>query len=123
MLSVIFHLDAYGNAINVEKIVNILRTNQNFQKTFDIVKIDTLCPCFLIIKFKKYILDCTSSCSGHGICNNFTRDCVCDDFWMPNLIHMMISGIAKNDCCKSSLLINLKRFQHGRLLLSGSFYF
>ena len=30
---------------------------------------------------------CQNDCSGHGYCNQETRTCVCDTFWMPDIFY------------------------------------
>lgn len=42
--------------------------------------------------------DCFLDCSGHGVCSNFTKECLCNRYWMSNIIAYLING-TKRDCC------------------------
>uniref|UniRef100_A0A1I8AWX2 Protein kinase domain-containing protein n=1 Tax=Meloidogyne hapla TaxID=6305 RepID=A0A1I8AWX2_MELHA len=52
---------------------------------------------FYVVKDSKN-KDCRK-CSGHGKCDNLTKTCVCDDFWMPNIFVKMIHNGRNMDCC------------------------
>lgn len=43
-----------------------------------------------------YFIDCFSNCSGHGVCDNFTKHCLCDTYWMPNLFTSLFNGRRDN---------------------------
>lgn len=44
------------------------------------LRIDVSLLGFSIVSLKTAV--CQNSCSGHGICNEQTRECVCEAFWM-----------------------------------------
>lgn len=39
---------------------------------------------------------CQNDCSGHGVCNAETRDCMCQSFWMPDIFFFW--GVAEANC-------------------------
>lgn len=43
---------------------------------------------------------CQNKCSGHGICNSKTRDCMCDTFWMPDAFYLL--GVRPANCGNNS---------------------
>uniref|UniRef100_A0A915DLN6 PKD/REJ-like domain-containing protein n=1 Tax=Ditylenchus dipsaci TaxID=166011 RepID=A0A915DLN6_9BILA len=81
--------------IYAPRIVEILRREIVIINEFDIVEITTL-HCFL-------------SCSGHGICNNYTKQCDCNVYWMANLMHRLFTG-RQEDCSWSILYVWLLVF-------------
>ncbi|VDK75881.1 unnamed protein product [Litomosoides sigmodontis] len=70
------------------RVVKILRSETTIMTGFSIDSIDTLY--------------CTRSCSGHGVCNNYTKECDCDKYWMPNFLSYIIFG-SRIDCSWSML--------------------
>ncbi|EPB71761.1 hypothetical protein ANCCEY_09163 [Ancylostoma ceylanicum] len=42
--------------------------------------------------------DCKLDCSGHGVCNDATKQCECDSFWMGNIFAYLIAGLRNEDC-------------------------
>ncbi|KAI1724556.1 dyslexia-associated protein like protein [Ditylenchus destructor] len=81
------------------RVVEILRREIVIIHEFEIVEINSL-HCFL-------------DCSGHGVCNNYTKQCDCDIYWMANIFHRFISR-RQEDCSWSLLYVWLLVF----LLLS-----
>uniref|UniRef100_A0A8D8HIY1 Dyslexia-associated protein KIAA0319-like protein n=1 Tax=Culex pipiens TaxID=7175 RepID=A0A8D8HIY1_CULPI len=59
---------------------------------------------------------CQNECSGHGVCNAETRDCMCQSFWMPDIFFFW--GIAEANCDWSILYVIIGVFIVF-LLLSG----
>lgn len=47
-------------------------------------------------------LACQLNCSEHGRCDSFTKRCVCDPFWMENLIRVQM-GDGESNCGTSNL--------------------
>lgn len=39
---------------------------------------------------------CQNNCSGHGVCNEETRQCLCEAFWMQNLIEQYLGNGGAN---------------------------
>uniref|UniRef100_A0A182QFI0 MANSC domain-containing protein n=1 Tax=Anopheles farauti TaxID=69004 RepID=A0A182QFI0_9DIPT len=46
---------------------------------------------------------CQNDCSGHGVCNAETRECICQSFWMPDVFYFW--GIAEANCDWSILYV------------------
>ncbi|XP_021701542.1 dyslexia-associated protein KIAA0319-like protein [Aedes aegypti] len=46
---------------------------------------------------------CQNDCSGHGVCNAETRDCMCQSFWMPDIFFFW--GVAEANCDWSILYV------------------
>lgn len=90
-----------GKVLSGEEVVSILRAEVNMLREFEIESIDTLF--------------CTIDCSGHGICSNFSKQCTCDRYWMPNLFHYFVSG-GVHDCSWSMLYFGIAVFMLGLLL-------
>ncbi|ETN77678.1 hypothetical protein NECAME_03096 [Necator americanus] len=42
--------------------------------------------------------DCKLNCSGHGKCNDATKQCECDSFWMGNIFAYLLAGFKYEDC-------------------------
>lgn len=40
---------------------------------------------------------CQNNCSGHGVCDQQSRECMCEAFWMQNLIEKHF-GTGESDC-------------------------
>ncbi|XP_053692975.1 dyslexia-associated protein KIAA0319-like protein [Sabethes cyaneus] len=59
---------------------------------------------------------CQNSCSGHGVCNAETRDCMCQSFWMPDIFFFW--GVAEANCDWSILYVIIGVFIMF-LILSG----
>uniref|UniRef100_A0A0N5AC19 PKD domain-containing protein n=1 Tax=Syphacia muris TaxID=451379 RepID=A0A0N5AC19_9BILA len=51
-------------------------------------------------------LVCSLDCSGHGSCSNFSKQCICDTYWMPNLFQYYLSG-GSHDCSWSMLYFGI----------------
>ncbi|XP_029427872.1 dyslexia-associated protein KIAA0319-like protein homolog [Rhinatrema bivittatum] len=52
---------------------------------------------------------CQLNCSDHGRCNSFTKRCVCDPFWMENLIRVQL-GDGEHNCEWSVLYVVIASF-------------
>ncbi|KAJ8910157.1 hypothetical protein NQ315_007486 [Exocentrus adspersus] len=50
---------------------------------------------------------CQNNCSGHGICNEQTRECECEAFWMRNLFNVYLNVNEDSDCSWSILYVVL----------------
>ncbi|KAL7079125.1 hypothetical protein ACQ4LE_001184 [Meloidogyne hapla] len=81
--------------IDGEQIISILQENLTFQKRFGVIQIS---PYYC------------RKCSGHGKCDNLTKTCVCDDFWMPNIFVKMIHNGRNMDCSWPSIIVWLSLF-------------
>ncbi|KAE9554712.1 hypothetical protein FO519_002040 [Halicephalobus sp. NKZ332] len=46
--------------------------------------------------------NCQRSCSNHGRCNDFTKECECETYWMPSIFTLLSTG-KKLDCSWSKL--------------------
>ncbi|KHN80568.1 Dyslexia-associated protein -like protein [Toxocara canis] len=77
------------------RAVAILRNEANMIRDFHIDSINTLY--------------CMLDCSGHGRCSNYSKECECDRYWMPNLFTYLFEG-SKLDCSWSVLYFGLFLF-------------
>lgn len=59
------------NALEVQQILK-----ENFWKDYSILGSS-------ITEIRTVV--CQNDCSGHGICDQETRNCICDTFWMPDI--------------------------------------
>lgn len=65
---------------------------------------------FLIFKARRVdTVICQLNCSGHGECDSFTRHCVCQPFWMENLIRAQF-GDQESNCEWSVLYVTIASF-------------
>uniref|UniRef100_A0A1I7XGM9 GP46-like surface antigen n=1 Tax=Heterorhabditis bacteriophora TaxID=37862 RepID=A0A1I7XGM9_HETBA len=78
-----------SNIVKAIHIVNILGEENSMIGEFHISDIQTLY--------------CKLDCSGHGICSDATKECMCARFWMSNLIIFLINGMKHEDCAWSSI--------------------
>lgn len=53
------------------------------------LKVDASLLGFSVASLKTTI--CQNNCSGHGVCNEETRDCICEAFWMRVSLFFCIS--------------------------------
>lgn len=60
---------------------------------------------------------CQNNCSGHGVCNEETRKCICEAFWMQDLFRFYL-GDGEADC-KWSVLYVVVGLLCGVLSLAG----
>uniref|UniRef100_A0A9J2PBU3 PKD/Chitinase domain-containing protein n=1 Tax=Ascaris lumbricoides TaxID=6252 RepID=A0A9J2PBU3_ASCLU len=108
-LRVVFHTE-FANPIHQEgegaksaivvsaaRAVTILRNEVDMIRDFHIASINTLCYFFF---------HCMLDCSGHGKCSNYSKECHCDRYWMPNLFNYLLRG-SKLDCSWSILYFGL----------------
>ncbi|PAV91518.1 hypothetical protein WR25_14208 [Diploscapter pachys] len=70
--------------IEAQKIVRILRKEYSMINEFNIESIATLY--------------CKFDCSGHGRCNDNTKQCECDAFWMTSLTSLIHNNWRNEDC-------------------------
>lgn len=49
-------------------------------------------------------IDCRRKCSDHGRCNNFTKECECETYWMGSLFTLLTTG-KQYDCSWSKLYV------------------
>lgn len=78
-----------GTVVNAQRVVSILRKETTMLSEFHISAVQTLY--------------CKLDCSGHGKCNDVTKHCECDSFWMGNVFAYFIAGFITEDCAWSSL--------------------
>ncbi|XP_039596747.1 dyslexia-associated protein KIAA0319-like protein [Polypterus senegalus] len=52
---------------------------------------------------------CQRNCSEHGHCDSFTKHCVCDPFWMENLLRVQL-GDGESNCDWSVLYVSIAFF-------------
>ncbi|EDV22385.1 uncharacterized protein TRIADDRAFT_28661 [Trichoplax adhaerens] len=89
-ISVVFYIvDDNGKVQKGAEIVSTLKSKafKNLNRKYWIVAIDT------------YL--CHNNCSGHGVCDNLSKRCVCNSFWMENFIK---AGIQGQSNCEWSIL-------------------
>lgn len=60
---------------------------------------------FTIIKLQTTI--CQNNCSGHGVCEEKTRNCICEAFWMQDLFKIYFGSNDDSDCSWSILYVVL----------------
>ncbi|XGW18577.1 hypothetical protein V3C99_002859 [Haemonchus contortus] len=78
-----------GVVVKAERAVAILRQETSMLSDFQISTIQTLY--------------CKLNCSGHGKCNDATKLCECDSFWMGNIFAYAMAGFRNEDCAWSSV--------------------
>ncbi|XP_049856046.1 dyslexia-associated protein KIAA0319-like protein isoform X1 [Schistocerca gregaria] len=61
---------------------------------------------------------CQNNCSGHGVCDQTTRQCLCEAFWMQNLISRYI-GDGEANCDWSILYVVIVLFVAMLLIVGG----
>nr|XP_022906199.1 dyslexia-associated protein KIAA0319-like protein isoform X1 [Onthophagus taurus] len=47
---------------------------------------------------------CQNNCSGHGVCNELSRKCTCESFWMEDLFKIYLSDGYEDSNCSWSVL-------------------
>lgn len=60
---------------------------------------------------------CQNNCSGHGVCDKVSRLCLCEAFWMQNLIRKYL-GDAESNCDWSILYVIIGLFLSVLVLIS-----
>ncbi|VDP08145.1 unnamed protein product [Heligmosomoides polygyrus] len=76
-----------ATVVSAQRAVRILRQETNMLSEFHISVVQTLY--------------CKLNCSGHGICNDATKQCECDSFWMGNVFAYLLTGLKVEDCGKT----------------------
>lgn len=72
MVQITFYVEtADGKALAANDVVNHLREK---------LKVDAGLLGFSIAKLQTFV--CQNNCSGHGVCDEQSRNCVCEAFWM-----------------------------------------
>jgi hypothetical protein len=74
--------------VDVRRAVKILQKESTMIHEFSIKEIEPLY--------------CQRSCSHHGRCNNFTKECICETYWMGSLFTTLATG-KQLDCSWSKL--------------------
>lgn len=63
---------------------------------------------------------CQNNCSGHGICDQATRQCLCEAFWMQDLIKKNLFGDGDSNCDWSILYVVIVLFVSVVVLVGGA---
>lgn len=71
-----------GAAEVVQQLRDKLRTSANVLQ-YSVTSVDTV--------------ECSNNCSGHGHCDPLSRECVCDLYWIPNVINAYVTGRSNCD--------------------------
>ncbi|GLH15388.1 Dyslexia-associated protein KIAA0319-like protein [Gryllus bimaculatus] len=61
---------------------------------------------------------CQNNCSGHGVCDQATRQCLCEAFWMQDLIAKHL-GSGDSNCDWSILYVVIVLFTGVVLIVGG----
>lgn len=85
-----------GNPTSANEVVQHLR-----QK----LRVDASLLGFSIAKLQTAI--CQNNCSGHGVCNERTRECECEAFWMRDMFKVYLETDEDSDCNWSILYVVL----------------
>lgn len=88
--------DAKGKAVDANEIVYYLR-----QK----LRMDQSLLGFNVIRLQTTV--CQNNCSGHGVCDENTRNCICEAFWMKDLFKVYFGSDEDSDCKWSILYVVL----------------
>lgn len=79
------------------------------------LKLDESLLGFSVVSLKTKI--CQNNCSGHGVCNEETRKCLCEAFWMQDLFRFYL-GDGEADC-KWSVLYVVVGLLCGAIMITG----
>lgn len=85
-----------GNPTSANEVVQHLR-----QK----LRVDAGILGFSVAKLQTAI--CQNNCSGHGVCNEQTRECECEAFWMRDMFKVYLETDEDSDCSWSILYVVL----------------
>ncbi|CAH1180374.1 unnamed protein product [Phaedon cochleariae] len=88
--------DAEGKPTSANDVVQYLR-----QK----LRVDASLLGFSVAKLQTTI--CQNNCSGHGVCDEITRACTCEAFWMQNMFKVYLEFDEDSDCSWSILYVIL----------------
>uniref|UniRef100_A0A7E4UUC5 PKD domain-containing protein n=1 Tax=Panagrellus redivivus TaxID=6233 RepID=A0A7E4UUC5_PANRE len=116
-LRVVFHAEYSKDAkhssgqlpvVDGKQAVAILQKEVTMAEEFSILQIDGLY--------------CHRTCSFHGRCDNFTKECVCETYWMPNIFIAYSTG-RQLDCSWSKLyfVIGLTTFLSLAIIIVACF--
>ncbi|CAH1773920.1 unnamed protein product [Owenia fusiformis] len=87
------NVDIYHNGVEAVKVLKRkLKSNGNVLD-FNVQSVDTVV--------------CQNNCSGHGHCDQFTKSCVCEAFWMENFIKAQLE---ESNCDWSILYVIIVSF-------------
>ncbi|GMT33614.1 hypothetical protein PFISCL1PPCAC_24911, partial [Pristionchus fissidentatus] len=92
---VVFHVeeqDGWGGFVSLVRVrdaIGILRARLTTKNEMKIEKIQPFM--------------CQLSCSGHGLCDAYTKKCVCESGWLPSPLSMLRSGGRIEDCSWSTM--------------------
>jgi len=110
---VIEHLDNLANAKEVRVTFYVrttIRDRQHVEKGTEVVKVlkkklggGTDVLDFDVLQIETMI--CQKNCSGHGHCDPHTKTCVCEAFWIENLIRTSVIGDGESNCDWSVLYV------------------
>ncbi|KAJ8931838.1 hypothetical protein NQ314_015235, partial [Rhamnusium bicolor] len=87
---------AEGMPISANEVVHHLREK---------LRVDASLLRFSIAKLQTAI--CQNNCSGHGVCNEQTRKCECEAFWMQDMFKVYLKTDEDSDCSWSILYVVL----------------
>ena len=59
-------------------------------------------------------LECQNTCSGHGKCQQATRTCMCEPFWIENFVRRQLMD-GKSNCGKLACLKPFYKFENPKL--------
>ncbi|XP_050298376.1 dyslexia-associated protein KIAA0319-like protein [Anthonomus grandis grandis] len=92
-----FYLEgSQGQPVGANEVVQHLR-----QK----LQVDASLLGFSVAKLQTSI--CQNNCSGHGVCNEVTRECECEVFWMHDMFKVYLNSTEDSDCSWSILYVVL----------------
>ncbi|XP_023029330.2 dyslexia-associated protein KIAA0319-like protein isoform X1 [Leptinotarsa decemlineata] len=88
--------NAEGKPTPANEVVQYLR-----QK----LRVDASLLGFTVTKLQTTI--CQNNCSGHGVCDEQTRECKCEAFWMQDMFKFYLGSDEDSDCSWSILYVVL----------------
>ncbi|XP_018324122.1 dyslexia-associated protein KIAA0319-like protein [Agrilus planipennis] len=88
--------DRHGKPLPASVVVEQLRKK---------LRVDESLLGFQVTRLQSVI--CQNNCSGHGVCDEQTRRCVCEAFWMQDLFNLYFGFEEDSDCRWSILYVVL----------------
>lgn len=96
-VKLVFYLEGSdGLPVSANEVVKHLRQKMD---------VDASLLGFSVAKLQTTI--CQNNCSGHGVCNEVTRVCECEVFWMHDMFKMYLKSSEDSDCSWSVLYVVL----------------